>query len=108
MPPKYTLKMRGEAIEVIQPGYKVRTYTISQALEEGAVSTDGDRRYVLLRAVETLEGKSPQYWKRRGKAKVAGRWVDRWPTPPLILMTSVDKPKAKNPLSRIWKWILGL
>lgn len=100
--PSFTLKMRGkEAIRIVYEGQDLGVFD-RQGLwvEYRKVSfpneNNPDKRYVIERAIETLEGKSPRM--RRGSA-----WVDQWvaarPSPP------IKKRSNRSPVSRLFNWL---
>jgi hypothetical protein len=98
--PDFHFKRIGpDTIEIIQKGYPTRTYTKAEALREAAYTADSDRRYILHRAADTLEGKSPRDY--RGE-----RPVDRWGDP--RLGREPKSKKTRSLLRRVWESILGL
>lgn len=114
--PQYTLKRRGsEAILVTQKGYPDQVFDLAGLWKEyRRVSypniPDPWRRYVIERAIEHFKNKSPQDWRRRGSAKIAGRWVDRWAAAPARYQSRKRAParRSRSLFRRIWERIFGV
>lgn len=109
--PQYTLKVRGsEAIRVKQDGYPDGVFDLAGLWEEyRRVSfpnnPDHNRRYVIERAIETLEGKSPQMlaWTPENPSV----WVDRWGAASARAPKAPRKKRSRSLLRRIWERVFG-
>lgn len=112
--PEYTLKMRGtQAIRIIQEGYTEAVFDregLWAEYRKTFIPNDPNRRYVIERAIENLEGKSPRMYQRsREEAKIAGGWVDRWGAlPARQVVTAPKRQKKRSPVLRILYRLLGL
>lgn len=100
--PTYTLKARWkEAIRIIYEGQDLGVFDLSGLWAEyrkAIYPNDSNKRYVIERAIEALEGKSPQMRKESG-------WVDRWEAGrPAARPSSTKKPK-RSPVSRFLNWL---
>lgn len=103
--PRYTLKMRGEAIRVIQEGYGEDVFDMESLWAEyRRVSfpneNDPTRRYVIEKAIEVFENKVPKYREN-------GSIVSQARRSPAVNRRS-QRSRKVSLLRRIWNLIRGL
>jgi hypothetical protein len=110
-PVNFHLQRVGECVTIRQAGHATRTYTRSELYKEIDTSgRDPDRNYVIYRAIDLLEGKSP-------KSFSGGTWVDRWAVQALqqkpktgsfpINISGPTRRKKRSGLPGLWDRIFG-
>lgn len=116
--PQFSFQMRGsEAIRVIYEGRDLGVFDISHLWEEYRKTiepNDPNKRYVIERAIETLEGKIPSLYKQAKSGRI--EIVPIWNSHTFNIKDSdglrdrlpIRKAKKKNLVSRILAALSGI